>query len=156
MPPPHEALTLIDRVAFHHRDGMQMFNGKRILIAETDFVNATIVQLLFERHGGEVEITECADTAITLAGSGRFDLIILENRLHGLPGMQASRRIRDLPGEASATPILLVTTDVVRLHVTSCMDNGIDAIVAKPFDLNEFLRKARQIMASPRIDCGAA
>ncbi len=133
-----------------------MFNGKRILVAETDFVNATIVQLLFERHGGEVEITEHAATAIDLAGSGRFDLIILENRLLGLPGMQASRRIRDLPGEASTTPILLVTTDAMRRHVTPCMDNGIDAIVAKPFDMHELLRKARLIMDSPRLDCGAA
>ncbi len=126
------------------------FRDRTILIADTDHANATISQILFEREGARVEVTDDARKALALVRQGRFDLVVLENRLLGMSGVALAHRIRELPGPAGETPILFVSSDVFRLRATACMDHGVDGFVAKPFEFRELLAKAGGIMEQYR------
>lgn len=130
---------------------MRRFLDKKILIADADGVNATVLQMLFERRGGAVTATGDAGEVLDLVRSGGFDLVILENRLRGRSGAQLSREIRGLPGAAGKTPILMLTSDVLPAAREMCMDSGLDGIVAKPVDVKELLRKSERVMEKP---CG--
>lgn len=130
---------------------MRRFLDKKILIADADGVNATVLQMLFERRGGDVTVTGDADEVLDLVRNGGFDLVILENRLHGRSGAQLSREIRGLPGTAGGTPILMLTSDVLPAPREVCMDSGLDGIIVKPVDFKELVRKAERVMETP---CG--
>ena len=79
-----------------------------LLVDDQALVRAGLRQILSARQGFEV-VGECADGSEVMAAvaEGRPDVVVMDLRMPGVDGMEATRRLHALPG---APPVLVLTT----------------------------------------------
>jgi DNA-binding response OmpR family regulator len=99
------------------------------------------------RRGLEEErysVTTAADgiSALELAGSDHFDLILLDLMLPGIDGFEVTRRLR---GTAQPVPILMLTARDAVPDMVKGLDSGADDYITKPFPFEVLLARIRVI-----------
>ena len=72
-------------------------------------------------------------TAVVLAGQHHYDLILMDVHMANMDGLEATRRIRQLPVGAQVTVIAL-TANAFAEDRAQCMEAGMDDFIAKPFE----------------------
>ena len=71
--------------------------------------------------------------------------MLMEVNMPRMDGLEATRRIRRLPGAAGGVPIVAVTANAAPEEVEACLQAGMDAFVAKPIRAAELL----EVLTSP-------
>ena len=108
-------------------------SGKRVLLAEDVVINQVIAQEMLVREGHDVDLAHNGLEAVEAASRSHYDLILMDVHMPILDGLEATRRIRALPGEAAKVPIIALTADAiagVRQHYVAA---GMDDFLSKPF-----------------------
>ena len=67
-----------------------------------------------------------------LARTGGFDLILMDIKMPGMDGVEATRRIRSGGGLASRVPILAVTANADPADAVFYRSCGVNGVVEKP------------------------
>ena len=111
----------------------------RILVVDDLDVNREVAQE-FLRAAGHDAIGTCdGREAVRLAASRDFDLILMDMRMPGLNGLDATRQIRMLDGARGRVPIVAVTANALDEHAEACRLAGMSGHLAKPFTQTELL-----------------
>jgi PAS domain S-box-containing protein len=108
--------------------------GVRVLIVEDNATNRLIASRLLQAMGAVVETADDGVRgveAVERSGQG-FDLIFMDIQMPGMDGVEATRRIRDLGGEAASTPIIAMTANALAHQQASYIAAGMNGAVAKP------------------------
>ena len=108
--------------------------GLRILIVEDNATNRLIAGRLLQAMGALVETADdgiLGVEAVERDDQG-FDLIFMDIQMPGMDGVEATRRIRDLGGEAASTPIVAMTANAMAHQQASYIAAGMNGAVAKP------------------------
>ena len=108
-------------------------SGKRVLVAEDDPVSQGLMQAILSPLGLDVEIVSNGEAACTRVAARAFDLVLMDVQMPVLNGLQATRRIRELPGCASL-PIIALTANAFEQDRNNCMAAGMSDFVSKPVD----------------------
>ena len=103
----------------------------RVLLAEDEPVNCEIGRDLLAAIGLQVETAENGRLAVALFQQKSFDLLLLDIQMPELDGLQATQRIRALPGGGSI-PIVALTANVLSAQKEQCLAVGMNDFVAKP------------------------
>jgi CheY-like chemotaxis protein len=99
-------------------------------------------------EGHEVDIAGNGRTALAQIERSSYDLIVSDLRMPELDGVELCRWLeRERPQEASKMLFLTGNTDAVQYR--DFLAEKRDRTVAKPIDLRELNRLARQILAVP-------
>lgn len=121
------------------------YAGKRVLVVEDEPVNREIVMILLEDRGVAFDVAEDGARAVELASQSRYDLILMDVQLPVMSGLEATQRIRALPG--ARTPIVAMTAGSFAEDVALCREAGMDDFLAKPFDPDVFLARVERYLA---------
>ena len=105
--------------------------GLRVLLAEDNSINTILARALLEREGCHVECAANGFEAINAARSGGHDLILMDVRMPGMDGIQASRILRS---EGYAGAIVALTADAFEDDRRACMAVGMDDFLTKPLE----------------------
>ncbi|MFL5296468.1 MAG: ATP-binding protein [Phenylobacterium sp.] len=119
--------------------------GLRILIVDDNRTNRLVGLKSLEALGAYAETAESGEAAIAAAVSGGYDLILMDVNMPDMDGMEATRRIRALPGRESAVPIVALTADVMTQHQQAYRDAGMNGFVAKPFSPAQLLTEIARL-----------
>ena len=103
-----------------------------ILIADDNATNRFVAGTLCELFGFTSETVDDGAPAVEAAASGRFDLVLMDIRMPGMDGLEATRAIRRLPGAAAMTPILALTANADPWDAAHYLAEGMDGVVEKP------------------------
>jgi signal transduction histidine kinase/CheY-like chemotaxis protein len=113
--------------------------GLKILIVDDNRTNRLVGLKTLEALGAQAETADSGETAIAAATKGGYDLILMDVNMPGMDGMEATRRIRALPGAEARTPIVALTADVMTHHQTAYHAAGMNGFVPKPFAPSQLL-----------------
>ena len=118
-----------------------------ILVVDDSDVNREVAQE-FLRAAGHDAIGTCdGREAVRLAASRDFDLILMDMRMPGLNGLDATRQIRMLDGPRGRVPIVAVTANALDEHAEACRLAGMSGHLAKPFTQTELLAVVARAVA---------
>ena len=108
-----------------------------ILVAEDNVVNRRVVQLMLEKLGYQADMVGSGLDAVNRSNSNPYDVILMDVRMPGMDGMEASRRIRaELPRHAQPC-IIALTANAMQEDHEACLRAGMDDFLAKPVQLRE-------------------
>jgi len=108
----------------------------RILIAEDQRDNQLLLTRLMTNLGLEVKIADNGAACVKLFKTWRPDLIWMDRRMPVMDGMEATRRIRQLPG-GDKVKIVAVTASAFKEQQTEMQTAGMDETLRKPYLFSE-------------------
>ncbi|MBB4009435.1 response regulator [Allorhizobium taibaishanense] len=117
-----------------------------ILIVEDNATNAMILKHLARKVADdEITVEPDANEALVLCHNTLFDLLIVDQILPGMSGLQFVRMLRQL-GRYDKVPIIMVTADSEPGLRQAARDIGITDFLTKPVEALAF----RQLIANYR------
>ncbi len=90
-----------------------------------------------------MDIALDGENGLHLAESVAYDLIVLDLMLPKLDGLELLRRYRR---GGNKTPVLVLTARDEKQSIVTLLNAGADDYLAKPFDLGEFLARAKALV----------
>jgi signal transduction histidine kinase/CheY-like chemotaxis protein len=119
--------------------------GLKILVVDDNRTNRLVGLKSLEALGAEAETADSGEAAIAAAARGGYDLILMDVNMPGMDGMEATRRIRELPEPAAGVPIVALTADVMTHHQAAYHAAGMNGFVPKPFSPGQLLAEIVRI-----------
>jgi DNA-binding response OmpR family regulator len=116
---------------------------ERILVVEDEEVIRLLLEDDLGIEGYEVATAEDGERALAMAGSHRYDLVILDVMLPGKDGFQVCRELRE---SGVSTPILMLTAKSQEIDKVLGLELGADDYVTKPFSPKELVARIRAIL----------
>ncbi|MBL0160688.1 MAG: response regulator [Bryobacterales bacterium] len=112
-------------------------SATRILAAEDNKVNQTVIRKLVERLGHKIDVVGDGFQVIEAIGRSDYDLILMDCQMPGMDGLEATQAIRKLPPPLGIIPIIAVTAHAIQGDRELCYDNGMNDYLSKPILLEE-------------------
>lgn len=106
----------------------------RILLAEDNQINAILATTLMRRAGHKVDVAQNGAEAVAAVAAGAYDIVFMDMHMPVCDGLEASRRIRALPGKAASIPIIALTANAMSADRQKCMTAGMNDFISKPFE----------------------
>jgi CheY-like chemotaxis protein len=108
----------------------------RILIVEDQLENWLLLHRLIESAGFQSQVAGDGATAVDMFLSWRPHLIWMDWRLHGMDGLEVTRRIRQLDG-GQDVKIVILSAFAFTEYRTEALAAGVDDFIGKPFQAEE-------------------
>ena len=128
-----------------------VFEGKRILLAEDNDLNAEIAEEILTSAGFMIERAEdgaiCYEKIVS-SDKGYYDLVLMDIQMPNMDGYQATRAIRALADKEKANiPIIAMTANAFEEDRSKAVNVGMNGHIAKPIDVTELLRELAKVLA---------
>jgi len=111
------------------------------LLVEDDARLAALTREYLQGHGVAVEVASDGRRGLEEALRGRYDVVLLDLMLPGLPGLEVCRELR----ARSDLPIIVLTARGEEADRVMGLELGADDYLAKPFSPRELLARIRAV-----------
>ncbi len=117
----------------------QLFVGRKLLLADDDMRNIFALSAVLEDAGFSIEIATNGKEAIAkLEDNPEIELILMDVMMPEMDGIEATRRIRQVPAWANI-PIIAVTAKAMQGDREQCLEAGANDYISKPVDVDKLL-----------------
>jgi PAS domain S-box-containing protein len=127
----------------------------RVLVVDDEALNRNIASGFLRFGGHEVVCLDNGAAAVEAAATGDFDVILMDVRMAGMDGLEATRRIRALPAPHGTVPVVAVTAQAFAEQIEICQQAGMGTHVSKPFTKAALLAAVAKAVNAPRASSGA-
>ncbi len=125
---------------------LSQYREKKILVAEDNKVNRQIIELQLMALGLGVEMVNDGLEAVEALERSDYDLVLMDWQMPRMDGLQATRKIRELPGRRD-TIIIAVTANAMSGDVETCLNAGMNDYISKPVRSDELCVKLTKWLA---------
>jgi len=109
----------------------------RVLVVDDNQLNRVILGELLQAIGCVPTLVETASRALVLLADDAFDAVLMDCDMPEMDGLEATRRLRQLPGATARVPVIGVSGHVGDQARLSALDAGMDDYLHKPVGLAE-------------------
>ena len=130
--------------------GSEILEGRKILLAEDNDLNAEIAEAILERVGLNIERVEdgiqCVNR-ITEMPVGTYDMILMDIQMPNMNGYKATQAIRHLSDKDKACiPIIAMTANAFEEDKRDAIAAGMNGHIAKPIQVEKLLSILTEIV----------
>ncbi|MCK6554858.1 response regulator transcription factor [Candidatus Binatia bacterium] len=115
----------------------------RVLVVEDEPKVASFLQRGLAAEGYAVDVAADGHAALSAAGAGSHDVLVVDIMLPGLDGIALTRALRE---RGCRVPILLLTARDTLADKVAGLDSGADDYLTKPFAFEELLARVRALL----------
>lgn len=108
--------------------------GRRILVAEDNEVNLKMIIDMLSIHNHKIIVARNGQEAIELTKRHKPELILMDMKMPVLDGLEAARRLRDIP-EFAKLPIIALTASAGTEAEEKQISAGCTEHLAKPIQI---------------------
>lgn len=123
--------------------GSEILEGRNILLAEDNDLNAEIAEAILESAGLKIERVEdgiqCVNR-IEKMPADTYDMILMDIQMPQMDGYKATQAIRNLPDKDKASiPIVAMTANAFEEDKRDAIAVGMNGHIAKPIQVDKML-----------------
>ena len=123
-----------------------------ILVVDDVLVNRKVVTRMLEKAGHKVQCAENGQEALeVVARSPCFDVVLMDIQMPIMDGVEATKAIRNLEGEASHIKIIALTANAMSGDREKYLAAGMDDYAAKPIDRTELFDVLARVCGEPEF-----
>ena len=116
-------------------------SGHKILVVEDNDINAEIAMMILQQSGLEVERAKDGLEGLEMVKENHYAAVLMDIQMPVMNGYESSRAIRNLDGEYfKKLPIIAISANAYDEDVKNCLEAGMNAHIAKPFDPDGLLK----------------
>jgi len=123
---------------------------KRILVAEDDPVSLKPVRDVLQANGYETEEVTSGEEAVIRAAQIKPDLVVMDVRLPGIDGLEATRRLKS-DSSTAGIPIIVVTAHAMPDDEARILAAGCQAYLPKPLRFAEFISVVKGLLSGAEV-----
>ena len=128
--------------------GNEILEGRNILLAEDNDLNAEIAEAILKRAGLTIERVEngiqCVNRILEMP-AGTYDMIFMDIQMPEMDGYKATQAIRNLTDKDKACiPIIAMTANAFAEDKRKTMEAGMNAHLSKPLNVPELMDTIRK------------
>lgn len=120
-------------------------NTQSILLIEDDKNLGPVIQEVLEMNNYKVTLVDDSIKGLNELGNNNYDLIILDEMLPKMTGIQTIIKIRADHSIANM-PILMITSITNKDHELEALESGADDYINKPFRLSILLARIKTLL----------
>ncbi len=122
----------------------------KILVVDDEELLVKGIKFNLENEGYEVDVCYDGQTAVEMARSGGYNLILLDLMMPKLDGLTACMKIR----QSSAVPIIMLTAKSEDTDKLIGFEYGADDYITKPFNILELKARVRALLRRAGLQPG--
>ena len=130
--------------------GSEILEGRNILLAEDNDLNAEITEAILERAGIKTERVEDGIQCVNMIEkmpAGTYDMILMDIQMPKMNGYKATQAIRRLPDkEKACIPIIAMTANAFEEDKRDALAVGMNGHIAKPIELDKLLLMLAEVI----------
>jgi PAS domain S-box-containing protein len=115
-----------------------VLRGARVLLVEDNALNRRLAQEILRPSGLVLDMAENGADAIAAVRQTAYNAVLMDVQMPGMDGLEATRRIRALPG-SGALPIVALTANAMERDRQECLAAGMSDFLSKPVDADQLL-----------------
>jgi signal transduction histidine kinase/ActR/RegA family two-component response regulator len=123
-----------------------------VLIVDDNATNRLVAATLCEMFGCTSEAVGDGADAVEAAASGRFDLVLMDIKMPGMDGVEATRRIRSGAGPWSQAPIIALTANADPADAAFYRASGMNGVVEKPLKPERLLAAMSAVLQMDTVE----
>ncbi len=130
--------------------GSEILEGRNILLAEDNNLNAEIAEAILECAGLKTERVEDGIQCVNMIEkmpAGTYDMILMDIQMPKMNGYKATQAIRRLPDkEKACIPIIAMTANAFEEDKRDAIAAGMNGHIAKPIQLDKLLSMLAEVI----------
>jgi CheY-like chemotaxis protein len=126
--------ALVERADIRSTPSSRAGQGRALslLCAEDNPYGRVIMNTILGELGHRVDFVSSGEAAVEAASRGGYDAVLMDVTLSGADGLEATRRIRALPGAAGRVPVIGISGRARSDDEQAARDAGMNAYLVKP------------------------
>ena len=117
-----------------------------ILIAEDNKVNQQVLLGMLDGCEHEISIANNGFESVQACIEHNYDVVLMDMHMPDLDGIQATKKIRELPLDMANVPIIAVTASAMSSNKDKCLAAGMDGYVTKPINQNDLINEIARVV----------
>lgn len=126
-----------------------LFKKARLLIAEDNSVNQTVILALLKQLGLQGRAVSNGQEAIQALAESQFDLVLMDCQMPEMDGFEATMRIRQIEKSQlkAQIPIVALTANVFKEDRDRCLESGMNDFLSKPIRKDRLIETLKKYLA---------
>jgi DNA-binding response OmpR family regulator len=139
----------MDQLIQNPRRGALRPEGVRTLVIDDDPSIVRFLEIYLENQGFVIASALTGEEGLALAARLLPDLILLDQMMPGLDGIEVLRRLKEAE-ETQRIPVVILTARSDVGEKVKGLDLGVDDYITKPFDIRELKARLLSVVARRR------
>lgn len=133
-------------------DRSMVLRGAKVLLAEDEYINASITRAFLEQVGVDVDVVSDGREALKAMKSKEYQAVLMDVQMPVMDGIDATVKIRkNERSKGRRCPIIALTAHALRGDREHCLQAGMDDYLAKPLDRNQLIEMLSRYMTKKAL-----
>ena len=120
----------------------------KVLAVDDNRINLKVIQNVMKMYGLQIDVANAGETAVGLCEKNDYDLVLMDQMMPGVDGIEAMKRIRALNrGYEKGGPrkIIVLTANTLNGARTEMLAEGFDEFLGKPVNFSVMEKQIKEM-----------